>query len=131
MKVLLSAIAASMLLAGQALAQAPAPNPTALVHADSGVVQVQGAAVPLHTSAGAMAGDVISVKGQATVTYGNGCAVKIHGQYHVATTAPVCQTGTIRPENDGKYVFAGLGAAALVGLAVGGGGGGSDRPSSP
>lgn len=130
MKQLVMGLAVSALfLAGQALAQAP--NPAVLVHADAGTVSVQGNAVAANSSAGANAGDTVAVTdGQATVTYSNGCAVKVTGQYQVLAKAPVC-TGTVSGGGDGHLVAAGLGAIALVGVAVGSGGGGSDNPSSP
>ena len=125
------AVSALFLAAQPALAQAPSPH--ALVHADSGTVSVQGNAVVANSSSGANAGDMITVTGgQATVTYSNGCAVKVTDQYQVAAKAPVC-TGAVAGGGDGHLVAVGLGAIALVGVAVGGGGGsgGDDTPSSP
>jgi len=128
------AVSAVFLAAQPALAQAPSPQ--ALVHADSGTVSVQGNAVVANSSSGANAGDMVTVTGgQATVTYSNGCAVKVTDQYQIADKAPVC-TGVVAGGGDGHLVAAGLGAIALVGIAVGGGGGGGsdgggDGPSSP
>jgi len=130
MKQLVMGLAASTLFFA-ATAQAQAPNPQVLVHADSGTVTVQGNAVAAKSSAGANAGDTIVVTdGQATVTYSNGCAVTVTSQYQIAAKAPVC-TGVVSGGGDGHLVAAGLGAIVLVGAAVGGGGGGSDTPSSP
>jgi hypothetical protein len=140
MKNLIFGLTASVLCAGliaqPANAQSPAqPRPATLVHADGGVVQVQGAAVPLDQSVGADAGETINVRnGQATVTFNNGCAVKIAGrEYTIPAQAPTCSTGVIPAESDTKLVMLGLGGAVAVGLAVGGGGGSGskDRPSSP
>jgi type 1 fimbria pilin len=131
MKQLVMGLAVSSLFFAAA-AQAQAPNPQALVRADSGTVTVQGNAVAAKSSAGANAGDTIVVTGgQATVTYSNGCAVTVTSEYQVAAKAPVC-TGVVSGGGDGHLVAAGIGAIALVGVAVGsGGGGGSDNPSSP
>jgi len=129
------AVSALFLAAQPALAQDPSPK--ALVHADSGTVQVQGNAVAANSSTGANVGDSVTVtEGQATVTYSNGCAVTVTSQYQIVETAPVC-TAVLTPPGDGHLVAAGLGAIALVGIAVGGGGGGNDGggggdgPSSP
>ena len=94
MKQLVMGLAVSALfLAGQALAQAP--YPAVLVHADAGTVSVQGNAVAANSSAGANAGDTVAVTdGQATVTYSNGCEVKVTGAYQVLANAPVC-TGAV------------------------------------
>lgn len=131
MKQIVMGLAVSALFLAAQTALAQAPNPQVLVHADAGTVQVQGNAVAANSSAGANAGDTVSVtEGQATVTYSNGCAVKVTGQYQVLAKAPVC-TGVVSGGGDGHLVAAGLGAIALVGIAVGSGGGGSDNPSSP
>jgi hypothetical protein len=131
MKQLVMGLAVSSLFFAAA-AQAQAPNPQALVRADSGTVTVQGNAVAAKSSAGANVGDTIVVTGgQATVTYSNGCAVTVTSEYQVAAKAPVC-TGVVAGGGDGHLVAAGIGAIALIGVAVGGGGGGgSDNPSSP
>jgi len=139
MKTLIFSVAASLLCAGliaqPANAQGPVqPQPTTLVHADGGVVQVHGAAVPANQSVGANAGETINVRnGQATVTFNNGCAVKIASrEYTIPAQAPICSTGTIPAPSDTKFVALGIGGAVALGLAVGGGGGGgNDRPSSP
>ena len=133
MKQLAMGLAVSALFFAAQPALAQAPNPQVLVHADSGTVTVQGKAVAAKSSAGANAGDTIAVSGgQATVTYANGCAVTVTDQYQISATAPVC-TGVVSGGGDGHIVAAGLGAIALVGVAVGGGGGGGgdDTPSSP
>jgi hypothetical protein len=131
MKQLVIGLAVSTLFLAAQTALAQDPSPKALVHADSGTVLVQGNAVAANASAGANVGDTITVtEGQATVTYSNGCAVKVTGQYQVAATPPVC-TAVVPNTGDGHLVAAGLGAIALVGIAVGSGGGGNDNPSSP
>jgi len=137
MKTLIFGLAASVLCAGviaqPAYAQGQA-QPATLVHADGGVVQVHGSAVAVDQSVGANAGETINVRnGQATVTFNNGCAIKIAArEYTIPSKAPVCNTGTIPAPSDTKFVALGIGGAVALGLAVGGGGGGgNDRPSSP
>jgi len=137
MKIVMSGFAAAVLLAGSisqpANAQgAPQSNPATLVHADSGVVVVQGAAIPVDKSMGANAGATVNaLNGEATVTFNTGCAIKIAArEYTIPGTAPVCKSDVI-PVSDTKPVLLGIAGAVAVGLAVGGGGGGSDRPSSP
>ena len=133
MKQIVMGLAVSALFAAAQSAQAQEPQPRTLVHADSGTVQVQGNPVAANESTGANPGDTITVTdGQATITYSNGCAVKVTGSYQILAKAPVC-TGTVAAAGDGHLVAAGLGAIALVGAAVGNGGGGSssDGPSSP
>jgi hypothetical protein len=140
MKTLIFGLATSVVFAGliaqPAYAQNPAqpPKPTSLVHADTGVVQLHGTEVPVDQSLGANAGEMVNaVNGQATITFNNGCAVKVQGrEYTIPAQAPVCHTGVI-PVGDGKLVALGVAGAVAVGLAVGSGGGGgnSDPPSSP
>jgi hypothetical protein len=133
MKQIVMGLAVSALFLAVQPAMAQSSNPQVLVHADSGTVQVQGNAVVANSSSGANAGDMVTVTGgQATVTYSNGCAVKVTDQYQIAAKAPVC-TGVVAGGGDGHLVAAGLGAIALVGVAVGSGGGGGseDTPSSP
>jgi hypothetical protein len=137
MKTLIFGLATSVVFAGliaqPAYAQNPAqpPQPTSLVHADTGVVQLHGTAVPAEQSMGANAGETVNaVNGQATITFNNGCAVKIQGrEYTIPALAPVCHSGTIPVTGDGKLVALGVAGAVAVGLAVGGGGGGGDAPT--
>lgn len=135
MKTILFA-AAAMMLSASALAQDPSTlgeNPATLVRADSGAVTVQGAKVTNESSTGAQTGDVVTVTdGQATLTFANGCSVTVHDTYTVPATAPLCRGAApvAAGRGDGALVAAGIGALVLVGVAVGGGGG-SDRPSSP
>ena len=140
MKTLIFALASSVVFAGliaqPAYAQNPAQpsKPTSLVHADIGVVQLHGTVVPVDQSLGADAGETVNaVNGQATITFNNGCAVKVQGrEYTIPAQAPVCHTGAVPVTGDTKFVALGIGAAVAVGLAVGGGGGGgNDHPSSP
>jgi len=140
MKTLIFGLATSVLFAGliaqPAHAQNPAQQskPTSLVHADTGVVQLHGTVVPVDQSLGGDAGETVNaVNGQATITFNNGCAVKVQGrEYTIPAQAPVCHTGAVPVAGDTKFVALGIGAAVAVGLAAGGGGGGgNDRPSSP
>ena len=83
---------------------------------------------------GANAGEIVNANsGQATITFDNGCAVKVQGrEYTIPAQAPVCHTGVIPVTGDGQLVALGVAGAVALGLAVGsGGGGGNDRPSSP
>jgi hypothetical protein len=141
MKTLIFGLATSVVFAGliaqpaNAQNAAQPPKPTSLVHADGGVVQLHGAAVPAEQSMGANAGEIVDVtNGKATITFANGCAVKVEGrQYTIPAQAPVCHTGMVPATGDGKLVALGVAGAVAVGLAVGGSGGGnnSDPPSSP
>ncbi|WP_159015920.1 hypothetical protein [Cognatiluteimonas profundi] len=140
MKTLIFGLAASALCAGliaqPANAQNPAQpqDPTSMVHADAGVVQLHGAPVPINQSMGANAGEIVNVRnGQATITFNNGCSVKVEGrQYTIPSKAPACHTAAIPVAGDGKIVALGVAGAVAVGLAVGSGGSGkSERPSSP
>jgi hypothetical protein len=136
MKTLIFGLASSILCAGliaqPAHAQNPAqqPNPTSLVHADTGAVQLHGTAVPAQQSMGANAGEVVDVtNGKATITFNNGCAVTVAGRrYTIPALAPACSIATVPAKGDGKLVALGVAGAVAVGLAVGGGGGG-DTPT--
>lgn len=121
---------------GSAFAQSPpAPKPAVVVHADAGVVQVQGnAPIAVDATTGANLGDTVTVSGgKATLTYADGCIISIVGAHQVAAVSP-CKAGLVPRSvlsavGDGKMVAIGLGAIVAVGLAVGSGGGNS--ASSP
>lgn len=131
MKAQVLAVALAVFASGAAVAQ-DVPKPQILVHADAGNVQVGGAAVTPDTSVGVNAGDTITVsQGQATVTYANGCSITVTGSYVAAATAPACHGASVATASGGLKVAGALGALVLVGVAVGSGGGGDDRPSSP
>lgn len=115
--------------AGSAFAQ----QPMVLAHAKSEGVTVNGQAVPAASSVGASVGDVVAVaKGEAKVTYANGCAVTVtvNAPYTVAPVAPQCASPSKIASTDAKYYW-GVGAGVLVAGALASGGGGDDKPSSP
>ena len=135
MKRIVLAVVATAAL-GSAIAQSPsAPEPAVSVRADAGVVQIDsGAAIALDNSAGADAGNTVTViNGKATLTYADGCIVSVVNTHTITPVSP-CKAGlmpstTISVKGDGLLVAGGLGALVLAGLAVGSAG--SDRPSSP
>jgi len=119
---------------------AAAPQPTTLVRANgavqvqvSGVANVAGQTVAEDSSFGAKAGDIVNVtSGTATVTYANGCSVKIDNTtaYTISAKAPNCHSPATTASSDTKYYMMAGGAALLLGAGAGGGGG-DDKPSSP
>jgi hypothetical protein len=120
---------------------AAAPQPTTLVRANgavqvqvSGVANVAGQTVSEDSSFGAKAGDVVNVtNGTATVTYANGCTVKVDNttSYTISAKVPNCHSPVTTASSDTKYYMMAGGAALLLGAGAGGGGGGDDKPSSP
>jgi hypothetical protein len=120
------------LVSGAALAEAP--SALVSVRAGSGEVQIGSTTLGAGQSAGANAGDAITVtNGSAVVTFANGCTVPVTGSYTVPAQAPTTCANDAKPRKHvpTSSIVVGVGVAAAVAGAASGGGGGSDKPSSP
>ena len=122
---------AAILASGAAMAQDAKPD--VVVSSTDGSVQLPtGNAIEAGSNAGLDEGQTVQVTGTATVTYPNGCQVTVTDQaYTVREGSCVPSSVPVRGEMSAetKYVLMGLGAAAVIGVAAGGGD--DDKPSSP
>ena len=124
-------VVAAVLASGMAMAQDPKPD--VVVSATDGSVQLPtGNAIDVGSSAGVNEGQTVQINGTATITYPNGCQVTVSDQAYTINQASCVPSGTAVGgvySEETKYVLMGLGAAAVIGVAVGGSG--DDKPSSP
>ena len=124
-------VVAAILASGAAMAQDAKPD--AIVSSTEGSVQLStGNAIDVGSSAGVDEGQTVQVTGTATITYPNGCQVTVSNQAYTINQASCVPSGTPGRSAyaaETKYVLMGLGAAAVIGVAVGGSD--DDEPSSP
>ena len=136
MKIILLGVTAALAF-GQVSAQ-PQPS-NAAVHANKGVVTVNGRAVPNSTSVPGTKGDVVVVNGddgEAVISYEDGCDIKVASQAVEPTRRYTIQdrgpAGCVLPitagsRNAAAGIAIGVGAAAIA-LGMGDH---EDKPSSP